>query len=59
MQELPVGDSIGAVAPIASYYEPMLASANGNQDVVYVDGTSLVPDFILSSGGDIMMGIGA
>jgi len=42
-----------------SHYEPVLASVNGNLDVTYIAGTSLVPDFLLSSTGDIIMGIGA
>jgi len=58
VQELPAGDSVGSVAPIASYYEPVLATANGNQDVVYQAGTSMVPDFMLSSDGDLMMAVG-
>jgi hypothetical protein len=59
VQELPAGDSVGEVAAITSYYEPMLATNLGNQDVVYIDGDALVPDFVLSSDGDIIMGLGA
>lgn len=39
-------------------YEPVLASGNGNQDVAYVAGTNLVPDFLTSASGDIIMSIG-
>ena len=57
-QELPSGDSIGTVAAIASYYEPMVGSTSGNSDVVYQVGTNIVPDFVMSSDGDIMLGTG-
>ena len=46
-----------AAAPV---YEPVLANGLGNLNVTYITpGTSLVPDFVLSSTGDIVMGIGA
>lgn len=59
IHQLPVGDTIeGSVAGDAVIYEPMLSSGNGNLDVVYVAGTSPVPDFMLSSSGDVMVGLG-
>lgn len=42
----------------AVYYEPLLASATGNLDVVYQSGSNPVPDFMLSSSGDLIMGRG-
>ena len=51
-EELRAGDSIAS-----TLYEPMLASA-GNLDVVYLTGVSLVPDFMLTTEGDLIMGVG-
>jgi len=51
-EELRAGDSIAS-----TLYEPMLASGAGNLDVVYLTGVSLVPDFMLTTEGDLIMGV--
>ena len=38
-------------------YEPLLASFNGNQDVLYDQGSNLVPDYMMTSEGDLMMAV--
>lgn len=59
IQEMPVGDSVGTVAAIASYYEPMLTSLGGNLDVCYTNEimTAIPGMFGTLSEGEIMLDI--
>lgn len=55
VQELPVGDTLAGVAGVSTWREPIVV-AGFNTDPVYDTNTKLVPMFLTTTEGDIILG---
>ena len=55
VQELPAGDTLAGVSGVSTWKEPLVV-AGFNTDVTYADNTELVPMFLTTVEGDIILG---
>lgn len=55
IRELPVGDTLSGVGGVSTWREPIVVAGH-NTDAVYDNNTHLVPMFLTTTEGDIILG---